>query len=255
MKKLLLFFGASILLSFFACDKADKTDLHFIEYNLKNETDYYVQTNTSFLTSAGFYSPSYSEYDGLDINWYEDSQSIQIGDSLFIFDENKQVVKIPQPYKYDTYTQKTDTIYPQKTVTIKIPIWDNHYRELPPYGEEKNVFVINPDTVPYDLFKANPYASIRILNTIKNRNKAQYEKVVRYEGKGYYCNSIDNSRIANKIDIRFIGKFCTGEFRYFINHYGRLDSALILYPTEKQDLEKTITETVDPDYSKNIIFK
>lgn len=115
--------------------------------------------------------------------------------------------------------------------------------------------MINPDTVPYDLFKANPYASIRILNTIKNRNKAQYEKIVRYEGKGYYCNSIDNSRIANKIDIRFIGKFCTGEFRYFINHYGRLVLHFVLYPTEKQDLEKTITETVDADYSKNIIFK
>lgn len=85
MKKLLLFFGASILLSFFACDKADKTDLHFIEYNLKNETDYYVQTNTSFLTSAGFYSPSYSEYDGLDINYYDKEDMMLVSNVLFIF--------------------------------------------------------------------------------------------------------------------------------------------------------------------------
>ncbi|WP_417178507.1 hypothetical protein [Barnesiella intestinihominis] len=235
MKKLLLFFGALILLSFFACDKADKTDLHFIEYNLKNETDYYVQTNTSFLTSAGFYSPSYSGYRGLDINYYDKEDMMLVSNVLFIFGD--QTVMIPQPAEYDTYTHKIDTIYPKQTIKIRIPIWDNHYRELPPYDSIENVCLLNPNNISRDSVLAHP------------------NKYTIYTGKGYYCNSIDNSRIANKIDIRFIGKFCTGEFRYFINHYGRLDSALILYPTEKQDLEKTITETVDPDYSKNIIFK
>lgn len=214
MKKLLLFFGASILLSFFACDKADKTDLHFIEYNLKNETDYYVQVNTSFLTSAGFYSPSYSGYRGLDINYYD--KEFFINDSV-ICGDGLQAVFIPQPLEYDTYSQKIDTIYPKKTVTIKIPIWDNHYRELPPYDSLENVTVI----------------------------EKQYNKVV-YSGKGYYCNSIDNSRIANKIDIRFIGKFCTGEYN---------NNKLVLNQTDKPNFEKTITETLDADYSKNIIFK
>ena len=246
MKKLLVLFGASIFTLFFACDKADVTDIHFIEYNLKNETDYYVRVNTYFLTSLGTFDPSYFGYNGLDVNYYKSSQSVLIGDSLFIFDENKQAVKIPQPYEYDTYTQKIDTIYPKQTIKIKIPVWDNHYRELPPYDSVENVFVINPDTLPYDLFKANPYESIVALKNIKNSNKSRYERIVRYEGIGYYCESVDAERISSNINIIFLGTFCNGEY---------VDSKLILHQTELPNFEKTIQERVDENSSKDIIIK
>ena len=149
-----------------------------------------------------------------------------VSNVLFIFGD--QTVMIPQPAEYDTYTHKIDTIYPKQTIKIKIPIWDNHYRELPPYDSIENVCLLNPNNISRDSVLAHP------------------NKYTIYTGKGYYCNSIDNSRIANKIDIRFIGKFCTGEYN---------NNKLVLNQTDKPNFEKTITETVDADYSKNIIFK
>ena len=97
-------------------------------------------------------------------------------------------------------------------------------------------------------FETREHFDLRIIyDSLENVTviEKQYNKVV-YSGKGYYCNSIDNSRIANKIDIRFIGKFCTGEYN---------NNKLVLNQTDKPNFEKTITETVDADYSKNIIFK
>lgn len=214
MKKLLVLFGASILLSFFACDKADVTDIHFIEYNLKNETDYYVRVNTSFLTSSGTFDPSYSGYNGLDINFYD--KDLFLNDSV-IYGAGVQAIMIPQPLEYDTYSQKIDTIYPNGSISVKIPIWDNHYRKLPPYDSLENVTVIESQT-----------------NT------------VMYKGKGYYCESIDAERISSNINIRFVGSFCNGEY---------VGSKLILHKTELPNFEKTIQERVDENSSKDIVIK